>query len=217
MRRWRVPGAGMAVALLLVVVFLVGFYQPRRDKVVGMVADTGQLRTQQVVLRRSIAALEVAAKRRPELDAGLQLLEQLVPVGLAEPAALAEVQRVSDEAGVKLVSVTFGDPEQPKDAPKSQVAGTVVVEGPFLRITDLLRRVEVDIHRAVLVDNVALTEADAGFPQLTGTWSGHAFALLPADDSLLTQPNTQSSQSVQSAGSTSATTAPPVQSKKGTP
>ena len=94
---------------------------------------------------------------------------------------------------MKLVSVTFGDPELPKDGPKSDVPGTVLVdmpvtiavEGPFLRITDLLRRVEVEMHRAVLIDNVALTEGDAGFPVLTGTCSGRAFALLTEGDPLL--------------------------------
>jgi hypothetical protein len=98
---------------------------------------------------------------------------------------------------VNLVSVTFGDPEVPKGVPESHVPGTVlvampvtvIVEGPFLRVADLLRRVEIDLDRAVLVGTLALTEAEVGFPQLRGTWSGQAYALIAADDPLLVDPN----------------------------
>ena len=94
---------------------------------------------------------------------------------------------------MKLGSITFGDSKIPEGAPASPVLGTVltampltvVVEGPFVNITDLLHRVEVDMDRAVLVGSLALTEAEVGFPLLTGTWSGQAYSLLRPDDPLL--------------------------------
>ena len=197
MRRWRVPAAGMAAAVLLVAVYVVGFRQPRTAEIAALAEETGRLRSEQVPLRRDIKGLEDVAARESEFKAALELLEKLIPSGLAQPALLAQLQRAAEGADVELVSVTFGDPEVPKAAPESHLPGTVlvampvtvVVDGPFLGITDVLHRVEVEVDRAVLVGTVAITEAEAGFPRLTGTWSGQAYALLAADDPLLVDPD----------------------------
>ena len=197
MRRWRVPAAGVVAAVVLIAVYGIGFHQPRKAEIRELVAEVKQLRTAQNPLRRDIEGLEEVAARQPEFDAAVRSLEQLIPSELAQPSILAELQFAAKETGVELLSVTFGDPKLPKGAPESHVPGTVlaampitvIVEGPFLAITDLLRQVETDINRAVLVGSVALTEAEASFPQLTGTWSGQAYALLPADDPLLADPD----------------------------
>lgn len=197
MRRWRVPAAGIAAALVVVLVWFLAFRQPRSAEIADLGAEIEQLRAQQLPLQRDIAGLEEVEEREVELNAALGVLEQLVPTGLAQPALLVELQTAAEEAGVDLVSVAFGDPELPEAAPESHVMGTVlvtmpvtvIVEGPFLAITDLLRRTESGIDRAVLVETVALTEAEAGFPRLRGTWSGRAYALVPADDPLLVDPD----------------------------
>lgn len=193
MRRWRVPAAGITVALLIVVAYYFGFHQPRGDEITAVVAQTDQLRAQQVPLRRDIAALEKVAAREPDLRSALHLLEQLIPSGLAQPDLIAQLQTAADAAGAQLVSVTFGEPELPEGAPASRLPDTVlaafpvtvVATGQFGGITDLLHRVEDDVDRAVLVGTVAVTEAEAGFPELTATWSGQAYALLTTDDPLL--------------------------------
>ncbi|MDQ4069859.1 MAG: type 4a pilus biogenesis protein PilO [Actinomycetota bacterium] len=193
MRRWRVPAAGFVAGVLLVAVYIVGFHGPRSDEITALVADADQLRSQQEPLRREISGLEEVASRETEFTNALRLLERLIPSGLAQAALLLQLQTAADRAGVKLVSITFGDPQVPKSAPESPVGGTVlvampltvVVEGPYVNITDLLRRVEVDLGRAVLVGELALTEAESRFPQLAATWSGQAYALLPADDPLV--------------------------------
>ena len=193
MRRWRVPAVGALAGIVLVAIYVVGFHRPRSSEIAALSAEASQLRAQQAPLRRTIGALEKVAEREPEFKTALQLLEQLIPSSLAQPSLLVEIQEAAQAAGVALVSVTFGDPKVPNDAPQSHVPGTVlvampltvVVSGPFAGITNMLRTTEVGKDRAVLVGTVALTEADAGFPQLTGTWSGQAFALLPAEDPLL--------------------------------
>ena len=198
MRRYRVPAAGALAAIVLVTIYAVGFHQPRRSRIAALEAEANQLRAQQAPLQRSIDALEKVEAREPEFRTAVQLLEQLIPTHLAQPSLLVEMQTAARAAGVVLVSVTFSDPEVPKAAPQSHVPGTVlvamplsvVVNGPYAGIIDMLRRIEVSKDRAVLVGAVAMTEADTGFPQLTGTWSGQAFALLPADDPLLVDPNT---------------------------
>jgi hypothetical protein len=196
-KRWRVPAAGALAAIALMAIYFVAFHQPRASRIAGLAAEADQLRAQQAPLRRSIDALEKVQAREPEFKTALQLLEKLIPPRLAQPDLLAEMQSAADGAGVELVSVDFGDPKIPEDAPASPVAGTVlaampltvVVNGPFAGITGMLRRMEIGNERAVLIGAVALAEADTGFPQLTGTWSGQAYALLPANDPLLVDPH----------------------------
>ena len=197
MRRWRVPAAGVGAALVLLVIYFVGVHQPRRDRIAGLVEDANQLRLQQVPLQRDIKGLEQVAARETELSSALRHLERLIPSELAQPTLLAQLQTAAEGAEVELVSITFDEPAVPKGAPVSHLPGTVlvampvtvIVAGPYLGITDLLHRVEVDVDRALLVGTIALTEAEAGFPMLTGTWSGQAYALLPADDPLLVDPD----------------------------
>ena len=196
MRRWRVPAAGAAAALVLMAVYGVWFHQPRKAEIAEATADAKQLRARQNPLRRDIEGLEQVQARQAEFDAALGSLEQLIPSELAQPSILVQMQAAAKKAGVELMSVTFGDAAVPKGAPESHVPNTVlaampitvIVEGPFLAITDLLRQVETGIDRAVLVGSVALTEAESGFPELTGTWSGQAYALLSAGDPLLADP-----------------------------
>ncbi len=196
MKRWRVPAGGAVVALLLASTYFMAFHRPRSDQIAALATETGRLRSEQTSLRRSIAALEGIAAREPEYKAALDLVERLIPGRLAQPALLAQMQLAAQGAGVELVSVTFGEPAVPKDAPQSTVPGTVLVampvtvavNGPYVGIASMLRRIETEKNRAVLVRTVALTEADAGFPQLTGTWSGQAYALLAANDPLVVDP-----------------------------
>lgn len=197
MKRWRVPAAGALAVMVLVAGYLVGFHQPRSGRIAALAAESEQLRAQQLPLRRTIEALEKVEGREPEFNAALGLLEQLIPSRLSQPSLLAGMQASAQHAGVELTSVTFGDPKVPKDAPQSNVPGTVlvampitvVVSGPFAGITGMLRRIEFGKDRAVLVGSVAVTEAEPGFPQLTATWSGQAYALLPSQDPLLVDPN----------------------------
>ena len=185
MRRRRVPAAGVLAALLLVAVYFVGVRQPRNAEISEAVGETEQLRAQQGPLRKEIKGLGEVAAREAELTGALQVLEGFIPSGLSQPSLLVQLQAAAEGSGVDLVSVTFGDPEVPEGAPATPRPGTVLVampvtvmvDGSYLGITDLLRRVEVDVDRAVLVGTVALTEAEAGFPQLRGTWSGQAYAL----------------------------------------
>jgi Tfp pilus assembly protein PilO len=196
-KRWRVPAAGALAATVMVAIYLVAFHQPRATKIAGLAEETSQLLAQQAPLRRAIDALEKIQAREPEFRTALDLLEKLIPPRLAQPDLLAQTQAAAEAAGVELASVTFGDPKKPANAPLSPVAGTVlvalpltvVVNGPFAGITSMLRRMEVGNERAVLVGAVALAESDDGFPQLTATWSGQAYALLPTDDPLLIDPH----------------------------
>lgn len=217
MRRWRVPVGGAVAAIVLVVIDFIGFHQPRSRETAVLHGDIQRLRSEQAMLERNIAALEKVKAREPELRTALQLLDTLIPPHLAQPALLAQIQAAAQGAGVELISVTFGDPTVPKEAPPSAIPDTVlvsmpltvVVRGQYAGITNLLRRIETERNRAVLVRSVAVTESDAGFPQLTGTWSGEAYALLAAANPVLVDP----SELVKKQMMTTTTTANPAGAK----
>ena len=213
MRRWRIPLVGAVLGLLAVVVYVVAFSQPRRDEMATITADVEQLRAQQALLARENQALEEVATRAGEIQGALGRLEELIPSGLAQDALLTQLEAAAGETGVKLISVTFEDPQVPEGAPASEIPGAVLVEmamtaavdGPFAGVTELLHRVEADAGRAVLVGAVALTEAEAGFPAVTGTWSGRAYALLAADDPLLVDPEAAAESRAGAAGDSAGT------------
>ena len=202
MKQWRVPIAGGLAALLLLAAYVVVFHQPRSGRIGELIADKERLRAEQAPLRRTVEALEQVAAREPEFKAAIEHLDRLIPPTLAQPELLAQVQAAAQGAGVDLLSVAFGEPNSPKDAPPTNLPGTVLVvmpvtvimEGPFAGITDMLRRIQVTKGRAILVGTVAVTEAEDGFPDLTGTWSGQAYSLLPAADPLLVDPNAPRAQ-----------------------
>lgn len=192
MRRWRVFLAGAGLALLVVVGYVLGFHQPRQEEIARLAADTDQLRAQQAVLRQENMELEAVAAQADKFYVALARLEQLIPTGLAQDTVLEQLRAQAEGAGVALTSVTFGELLVPDGAPPSNVPGTVLVgmavtveaEGPYSGVTDLLRRVEVEAERALLIGTVAITEAEAGFPRVMSTWSGNAYALLPAGSPL---------------------------------
>ena len=202
MKRWRIPSAGAAAALVLMIVYGVGFHSPRSDRIADLRAQTKDLRAQQLTLRKNIEALEKVAAHEAEFNAARRLLDKLIPPGLSQPSLLAHIQTAAQTAGVQLMSVTFTGLGIPEGAPESTVAGTVlvampltiVVNGPYAGITNMLRQIETAKQRAMLVQEISLTESDVGFPTLTGTWSGQAYALLPTGDPLLVDPNTTRKQ-----------------------
>lgn len=197
MRRLRVPIAGAVVAVLVIAAYAFGFHRPRSDAIAVAKADVEQLQAQQALLKGEIAVLEQVQDRQTELKAALDRLHQLIPSELAQPSMLTQLQGAAAQAGVELTSVTFGTPAPPEGQAPSTVPGTVLVQmavtvavdGRFAAVTELLRRIETEINRAVLVGTVALTEAEDGFPEITGTWSGQAYALLPVDHPLVVDPN----------------------------
>ncbi len=92
MRRWRIPAAGAAAALLLTAVYVVAFHSPRSDRIATLRAESKQLRAQQATLKKNIDALEKVAAHEPEFNAARRLLDNLIPPGLSQATLLAQIQ-----------------------------------------------------------------------------------------------------------------------------
>ncbi|MGI8575666.1 MAG: type 4a pilus biogenesis protein PilO [Egibacteraceae bacterium] len=181
------------IALLVAVVLAVGFwfllYSPKADEQAAIEAETVQLEQEASSLRSQIAQLEEVKANKLEVRAALARLEEYIPRGeVGQPAALRQFQLASDAAGTEITSLTFGDPEPILDAPDTsnpetalaKVAVSMVVEGGYFQLVDFMRRVEVDMPRALLVDGITVAEeSELGFPALSTTWTGSMFAVVP--------------------------------------
>lgn len=190
MTRYRVPLAAAGAGALLVLAFWVFVHQPRADSIDAVDAEAEQLRAQQQTVRRHIARLEAIAAEEDRIRADLRTANDLIPGDVRQPALLTRLQEAADAADVGLDGITLGEPTPVEGAPAPEEPGavlaqlpvTLTVEGDYFALVDLLRRVETEVPRAVLVDNIHLTEAEGGFPALSGVAAGRAYSLVPSDD-----------------------------------
>lgn len=190
MRRYRVPLAAAGVGVLVLLGFWFFVYQPRVDTLDTVDAEAEQLTAQQQTVRRHIARLEAIAAEEERVRADLRTAGELIPEDAQQPALLVQLQEAADAADVHLDGVTLGEPSPVEGAPAPDEPGMVLAElpvtltlaGDYFDLIALLRRVETDVPRAVLVDNVHLTEGEGGFPALSGVASGRAYSLVSSDD-----------------------------------
>lgn len=196
MSAYRVPLLGVVVALGLALLWWLLLYRPAADRQLGIEADVANLQQQQSVLRGQVAALREIEADEVEIREALARLAEFVPPGPSQPAAIRQLQRAADAAGVEIVSVTFGEPAVPAPAPETAPVETgepgttlatvslaMVVDGGYFQIVDLLRRLEVEVPRAVLIESLNLAESGAeGFPTLTASIAAELFAIVPIDD-----------------------------------
>ena len=186
----RVPLIVVALALLLTAAFWFLLFRPRAEEEAGYRDEAAQLQAQAVQLQGRIATLQDVEANADEYRARLARLAEYIPGDPAQPSALRELQRSADQSGVEIVEMTYADAEAVTGAPATGDAKTalatiptqVTVEGGYFQVVDLLRRVEVDMGRALKVGTVSMAEAEDGFPQISATWTGEIFAVLPLAD-----------------------------------
>lgn len=192
----RPPLIGLLVALVLAVAFYFFLFKPASEEQAAVEAETLTLTDQQRTLEAQIARLRDIERNQVEINAAKARLEEYIPNGLAQPSAIRQLQAAADAAGTDIASLTFGEPTVPDAAAGATPADTgdagttlanipiaMAVDGGYFQIVDFLRRVEVDVPRAMLVQAVSLDEEEtARFPTLTATWTGQMFAVVPVGD-----------------------------------
>lgn len=189
MSTYRSPLIALAAAVVAAVAFYFLLYAPRNDDLAAVVAETGDLESQRAMLDTELRRLRDIQAREPEYRAALARLEELVPSGPAQPTVVRQFQQAADDAGVTIASVSFSEPTPVVGAPPSGEPGMVLgamtvtmdVHGGYFQVVDLLRRLELEVPRAILMRSLTMgEETEAGLPTLVSTWSGELFALVPA-------------------------------------
>jgi Tfp pilus assembly protein PilO len=186
----RAPLIVVACAVLLTIAFWYLLYQPRQREQSRYTDETAQLEDRRAQLEAQLVRLREIERNADDYRSRFERLAEYIPSTPDQPAALQDLQRVADASGVAITETVFGDPQQVEGAPKTgtaettlaQISTEMTIEGGYFQVVDLLRRIEVDIARAVKIDTVNIAEAESGFPRLTATWIGQIFAVLPIDD-----------------------------------
>lgn len=188
----RVPIIVVAIALLLTAAFWFLLYKPRVEEQAGYRDETAQLEDQSAQLQARIASLSEVEDNAGDYRSQLVRLDEYIPEDPAQPEALRELQRIADQSGVEITEMTYADAEVLVGAPETgddettlaAIPTQMTVEGGYFQVVDLLRRIEVDMDRAIKVDTVSMAEAEDEFPEIAVTWTGHIFAVLPSDEIL---------------------------------
>jgi Tfp pilus assembly protein PilO len=184
----RAPVIAIVVAVLLTAAFWHLLYQPRRVEQERYVEQRAQLESERQQLQAVIVTLREVKANQEDYRSQLARLREYIPDTAAQPEALEALQEAADSSGLEIKQMTFGDPELVEDAPETNDEGTALaripaqmtVAGGYFQIVDLIRRIEVDMARAVKVDTVTVAEeAEELFPTLSVTWTGKVFAVLP--------------------------------------
>lgn len=194
--RGNPPVIGVLVALVLALAFYFFLYKPASEEQAAVEVEIANLEDQQRSLEAEIAQLRGIQSQEVKIRAAKARLEEYIPDGPEQPAAIRQFQAAADAAGTEIESVTFADPVVPDATtgatpavtgdPNTTLANipvTMSVAGGYFQIVDFFRRLEVEQPRAVLLETVAIIEnEDAGFPTLTATWTGQMFAVVPVSD-----------------------------------
>ena len=184
----RAPLIAIVVAVLLTVAFWYLLYQPRRMEHGRYIEQAAQLDTERSQLQAKIVTLREIKAHEESYRSRLVRLREYIPDRPAQPETLEALQEAADSSGVEIKQMTFGEPELVEDAPETneeltalgRIPTQMMVTGGYFQIVDLIRRVEVDMARAVKVDTLTVAEeADELFPTLSVTWTGKVFAVLP--------------------------------------
>lgn len=188
----KAPMLAIAACVLLAAGFYFLAYKPADEEQTELESETADLESQASSLRNEIAALTEIKNNEVEIRSALSTLEEYVPEGPAQSSVVRQLQQAADDAGVTIESMQFGEPERVEDAPESgepgmvlaRITSSVQLDGGYFQIVDFLRRIEVDVPRAVLMTQLSLGEGEDGLPQLTGSWAGDLFALVPVAETV---------------------------------
>jgi Tfp pilus assembly protein PilO len=169
-------------ALAVVAVFFVLVFSPKTKEISKVRTQLAEAQAREQELRNSLAELEQVRRSAPATTAKLETIASYLPSGPDLPGFIRLMQTASGAAGIDLQSIA---PSQPIALPGStgiqSISVTVVVEGSFRRVEDLLARVE-NLARVVEVDSVALSpivDAVTGVMTLQGTLSMKTFIVQP--------------------------------------
>lgn len=185
--RYRDPIIALVLVVLLAIAFFFLLWQPKNDELEEVRAETARLETERGQLQTELRRLQEIQEREPEFRAALARLEEFIPSGPAQATVIRQFQLTADAAGVTIDNVAFSEPSVVEDAPPTGAPDTVLasmsvsmnLEGGYFQAVDFLRRLEVDVPRAVLQQNVTMSEGADGFPVLTTSWTGLLFTVIP--------------------------------------
>lgn len=178
-RRYLVAGAA---ALLVVVVFLLVFLNPK----LGEIADVrdqiaGEQETRQS-LQIKLEQLQNAERAAPATVARLAKFDRLLPPTPDLPALIRQLQGSATASGINLRSIAPSPPQPLANSTGiSSISVTLQVQGGFFRLESFLARLE-DLQRVAEVTSLAIAPVRApetGIATLQSTITMRLYVVQP--------------------------------------
>lgn len=185
----RAPLFGVLAAVVMALGFYFLVWSPKTDEQAALAAETDGLEQQIASLETEVTRLEEIQANEFEYQAKLARLDEYIPDDPAQPLALKQFQQAADLAGVEITELTNGTPVLVEDAPPAEdpnlalakIDVSMTAKGGYFQHVDLLRRLEVDVPRALLIRSVTVAEGEDTFPELATTWTGEMFTVVPIE------------------------------------
>lgn len=196
-------GGAVLLALAVCATTWLLLVSPRQQLATDMRDQAAATAAQNDLLQAQVLQLEAQLGDVPQTRAEVAALREQVPVDPDLATLLRQVTELSDRAGASLTGVTPSEPATAAGAeataaeagatgatappaPGVQVVPvTITATGTFAQVQELLRLVQVELPRAVLVRSVALTSGeDAGALQLVLTADAFALPTTPQEEQL---------------------------------
>jgi Tfp pilus assembly protein PilO len=165
-------------AVMVVVSFWLLLWQPKQDEIVAVREEIQSTQDQQRLIEADLVHLRSVRESAPEAEAQLAAAGAIVPERPNQPSLLRQLQTAADDAGLTLMSVTFGRPSDTllDEGSVASLSTNLAVEGRYFQIVDFLRRIEApEITPRGLLWN-SITVAEREYPTLSASLSGMTFA-----------------------------------------
>jgi Tfp pilus assembly protein PilO len=169
---------GVLAAVMVVVSFWLLLWQPKQDEIVAVREEIQSTQDQQRTIEADLVHLRSVRESAPEAEAQLAAAGAIVPERPNQPSLLRQLQTAADDAGLTLMSVTFGRPSDTllDEGSVASLSTNLAVEGRYFQIVDFLRRIEApEITPRGLLWN-SITVAEREYPTLSASLSGMTFA-----------------------------------------
>ncbi|WP_299036576.1 hypothetical protein [uncultured Pseudokineococcus sp.] len=201
-------GGAVLLALVLVAATWLLLVSPRQQLAADLRDQAASTAAQNDLLAAQVAQLQLELGDVPKTRAEVAELREQVPADAELATLLRQVTDLAARSGATLTGVTPSEPAAAADpgavAPVEPVAPdgttttpvtaapgvevvpvTITATGSFAQLQELLRLVQVDLPRAVLVRSVALTGGEPGGDlQLSLTADAFALPTTPQEEQL---------------------------------
>jgi Tfp pilus assembly protein PilO len=193
-RGWSAGAAALATLLLVASWFLL--ISPQRSEAASLRDQVTQQETFNDQIKLQTQQLKAQFASLPERQAQLAEIKQQMPENPALPSLVRDLSKYSDQAGVVLSSVAPANPAPlavgaapgavagtittADSPPIQQIQTNVIVTGSYAELTLYLQKLQSQMRRALLVENIQLTKAsgeDVAKDDLQMTLSGKVFVL----------------------------------------
>jgi len=143
MRRQTVLLSVLA-AVLVVAAYYMLMFRPQREEQAAVEEQITAQQDRQLQLQLELERYRAVRDRAPELEAQLTAASAIVPANAALPAAIAQLQRAAQEAGVTVTAVSTSRPSPVADSEQelTSIALNADIEGSYFQLVDFFRRVE---------------------------------------------------------------------------